>query len=416
MMVLIGGGLVSFWGPVIGAAFFILARDLLGAYTETWLLWYGLLFMAMVLFKPEGIAGHGRLAAQRRAVARGRAARRGRLTHGAASKPASSAQALRRPVVLEDIDLAFEAGRLAGIMGPNGAGKTTCFNVPDRPLRARPRRGAVRRRGHHRPRAARDRAPGHRALVPGHEPVRRRQRARQRAGRAAGRARRAGSMSRATCGARRRARRRGGSRARARRPARARSSRRAKSLSYGERRALEIAVALAARPRLLFLDEPTAGLGAEGTARLAELVRELKRDLTIVDHRARHAVPVRARRPDLGDPLGPGHRARARRRSCARTRGCSARTSGSSHERRRSRPGRSPDRRAAPTARAGHPDPGVRRMRHGEPMLVVEPSTPSTARRRRCSTCRSRSAPARWSRCSARTAPARRRRCARSSA
>ena len=35
MMVLIGGGLVSFWGPVIGAAFFILARDLLGAYTES---------------------------------------------------------------------------------------------------------------------------------------------------------------------------------------------------------------------------------------------------------------------------------------------------------------------------------------------------------------------------------------------
>jgi branched-chain amino acid transport system permease protein len=57
MMVLIGGGLVSFWGPVIGAAFFILARDVLGATTETWLFWYGLLFMAVVLFKPEGIAG-----------------------------------------------------------------------------------------------------------------------------------------------------------------------------------------------------------------------------------------------------------------------------------------------------------------------------------------------------------------------
>ncbi len=57
MMVLIGGGLVSFWGPVVGAVFFIVARDLLGAYTETWLLWYGLLFMAVVLFKPEGIAG-----------------------------------------------------------------------------------------------------------------------------------------------------------------------------------------------------------------------------------------------------------------------------------------------------------------------------------------------------------------------
>ena len=57
MMVLIGGGLVSFWGPLIGAVFFILARDLLGAYTETWLLWYGLIFMAMVLYKPEGVAG-----------------------------------------------------------------------------------------------------------------------------------------------------------------------------------------------------------------------------------------------------------------------------------------------------------------------------------------------------------------------
>jgi branched-chain amino acid transport system permease protein len=57
MMVLVGGGLVSFWGPVIGAVFFILARDLLGAYTETWLLWYGLLFMAIVLWKPEGLAG-----------------------------------------------------------------------------------------------------------------------------------------------------------------------------------------------------------------------------------------------------------------------------------------------------------------------------------------------------------------------
>ena len=57
MMVLIGGGLVSFWGPLIGAVFFILARDVLGATTETWLLWYGLLFVAMVLIKPEGIAG-----------------------------------------------------------------------------------------------------------------------------------------------------------------------------------------------------------------------------------------------------------------------------------------------------------------------------------------------------------------------
>ena len=57
MMTLVGGGLISFWGPVLGAMLFFVARDLLGAYTEAWLLWYGLLFMAVVLFKPEGLAG-----------------------------------------------------------------------------------------------------------------------------------------------------------------------------------------------------------------------------------------------------------------------------------------------------------------------------------------------------------------------
>jgi len=57
MMTLVGGGLVSFWGPVLGAVLFFIARDLLGAYTEAWLLWYGLLFMLIVLFKPEGLAG-----------------------------------------------------------------------------------------------------------------------------------------------------------------------------------------------------------------------------------------------------------------------------------------------------------------------------------------------------------------------
>ena len=56
----------------------------------------------------------------------------------------------------------------------------------------------------------------------------------------------------------------------------------AKLLSYGERRALEIAVALAQRPRVLCLDEPTSGLGSDGTLRLAELIRRLKGKLTII--------------------------------------------------------------------------------------------------------------------------------------
>ncbi len=57
MMTLVGGGLVSFWGPVIGAIAFFLARDVIGALTTGWMLWFGLFFVILVLFKPEGIAG-----------------------------------------------------------------------------------------------------------------------------------------------------------------------------------------------------------------------------------------------------------------------------------------------------------------------------------------------------------------------
>jgi branched-chain amino acid transport system permease protein len=57
MMVLVGGGLVSFWGPLLGVVLYFVARDVLGAFTETWLLWYGLMFMALVMFRPEGLAG-----------------------------------------------------------------------------------------------------------------------------------------------------------------------------------------------------------------------------------------------------------------------------------------------------------------------------------------------------------------------
>jgi len=57
MMTLIGGGFVSFWGPVVGAIVFILARDVMGAWTETWLLWYGLLFVVVMVAEPEGVVG-----------------------------------------------------------------------------------------------------------------------------------------------------------------------------------------------------------------------------------------------------------------------------------------------------------------------------------------------------------------------
>lgn len=57
LIVLIGGGFVSFWGPLLGVIFYFVSRDVLGAYTDTWLLWFGLIFMGLVMFKPDGLAG-----------------------------------------------------------------------------------------------------------------------------------------------------------------------------------------------------------------------------------------------------------------------------------------------------------------------------------------------------------------------
>ena len=54
------------------------------------------------------------------------------------------------------------------------------------------------------------------------------------------------------------------------------------SLSHGEQRQLELAMALASHPKLLLLDEPMAGLGAEESARMVDTLRELKRELTIL--------------------------------------------------------------------------------------------------------------------------------------
>jgi len=180
-------------------------------------------------------------------------------------------------VVLEDVSMRFEAGRLSGIMGPNGAGKTTCFHLltgqyaPDRgsvtfdgrditgmPPRAIARLGISR--SFQIMNLFNDYSALDNVLVATPEV---RARGFSMLG-SFGEGRGAAGDVLARVGLA------------------GKAQVKAKDLSYGDRRALEIGVALAARPKLLFLDEPTAGLGTEGTARIASLIAELKRAITIV--------------------------------------------------------------------------------------------------------------------------------------
>lgn len=183
-------------------------------------------------------------------------------------------------VVLEDVTLAFEEGQVSGIMGPNGAGKSTCFNVLTGHYK--PDGGTVVFDGHDITGIPPRRIAGmgiarsfqlmnlfdeftaienilvalpdsiSRTFNPVHDIH----------GNGTAMDKAADVLAKVGLSGREYAI--------------------AGSLPYGERRALEIAVALASTPRLLFLDEPTQGLGLDGTARLAELISELKQNYSIV--------------------------------------------------------------------------------------------------------------------------------------
>ena len=183
-------------------------------------------------------------------------------------------------VVLDGVDLAFAANRLSALIGPNGAGKTTCFNLLTGFLR--PDRGEIRFKGRDVTRLPADRRArlgicrsfqvlnlfddytvleNVRVAVP------------------ALRARGfdcwtpAGALGEAEDKAARIIRLIGLA---------GREQVEARLLSYGQRRLLEIGVALAGEPELLLMDEPTSGLGARPMETLRDLVQRLSAGLTIV--------------------------------------------------------------------------------------------------------------------------------------
>jgi len=199
---------------------------------------------------------------------------------------------------VRDVDFSVAEGEIVGLIGPNGAGKTTLFNmlagssVPTRgrvrfagedctgePAHAMARRGVTRTfqitslfpaltayenvlAGTYRTtrRGWVDALFGARAQA--EEEAAAAQRARDVLG-FAGLAERAGEL--------------------------------ADALSYGEQRKLEIAIALAASPRLLLLDEPAAGLNPDEGQRLIALIRQIRERGTtvlLVEHHMRVVMGV----------------------------------------------------------------------------------------------------------------------------
>jgi branched-chain amino acid transport system ATP-binding protein len=76
-----------------------------------------------------------------------------------------------------------------------------------------------------------------------------------------------------------------------------RRTRAAGTLAHGEQRALEIGMALASRPRLLLLDEPTAGMSPEETRSMMDLIVRLARERTVilVEHKMKLVMGISQR-------------------------------------------------------------------------------------------------------------------------
>ena len=182
-------------------------------------------------------------------------------------------------VALRDVTVSFPAGQLTAIIGPNGAGKSTLFNVISGALA--PSTGRIRFEGaditgraqHEYARigiAKSFQITNVFANLSAHENVRvAAQVRRSRFGLFKPRSALAGLAEQADALLERVGL--GGL-----------GARRAADLAHGQQRALEIAMALAAEPRLLLMDEPTAGMSPEETGVMMNLITTLARERTVV--------------------------------------------------------------------------------------------------------------------------------------
>ena len=142
-MVLIGG-MRSFAGPMVGAVFFLLFREYLSQYTENWLLFFGLVFVAFILLSPSGLVGIGERIMRWLRPARSTAAAMSARKVPASPQPFPSflPEAGQDALVAErvskhfggvkavqDVSVHVRSQGLHALIGPNGAGKTSLFNL-----------------------------------------------------------------------------------------------------------------------------------------------------------------------------------------------------------------------------------------------------------------------------------------------
>ncbi|MFQ6018300.1 MAG: ATP-binding cassette domain-containing protein [Kiloniellaceae bacterium] len=294
------GGMRDFLGPPLGAMFFILFREILSEYTAGWQLYFGILFMAFILFSPTGLVGlGGRLLAPFRRGEETIAAMAARAkpqpgpeiptflraeTPPAQSSPLLECHGIDKRfgglVAVSHAGLRIRGGRLQSLIGPNGAGKTTLFNVLSGMYR--PESGTVAFCGESIDGMSADRVASRglarsfqitnlfegltvyenlRLGVQARDPKR------------FNVWRRAESLAIVDEETRALAKFLG---------LEGLEDAQVSSLSYGGQRLLEIGVALSTKPKLLLLDEPLAGLAAADRERVVDLIQLLTQHMAVL--------------------------------------------------------------------------------------------------------------------------------------